>query len=350
MSLQTQSASLLQCGVFEIDLRAGELRKQGVRIKLQEQPFLVLKILVARPGEIVSREELRSQIWSADTFVDFDNSLNTAINKLREALGDSAENPRFIETVPRRGYRFVAPVSVEGVSAVRAPTLGTATWKIVVPAAALVLGLAGAGFYWRSRQSHRLTEKDKIVLADFVNSTGDTVFDGTLREGLSVDLEQSPFISLLSAEEIHQTLRRMGRKSDARLTPEIAFEVCQRTSSSAALSGSIALFGTRYRVILDAVDCTNGNSLASAEAQAKDKSHILDALGTAASEMRRKLGESLNSLQTYNRRSTLPSVSDPFHRKLRQLRCLHCRFDCYRVERTSSRGRDRAEARAPCNS
>jgi len=111
MSLQAQPAPLLRFGVFEVDLRAGELRKQGVRIKLQEQPFLVLKILVARSGEIVSREELRSEIWSADTFVDFDNSLNTAINKLREALGDSADNPRFIETVPRRGYRFIAPLN-----------------------------------------------------------------------------------------------------------------------------------------------------------------------------------------------------------------------------------------------
>jgi DNA-binding winged helix-turn-helix (wHTH) protein len=106
MSLETQPASVWRFGTFEVDVRVGELRKQGVRIKLQEQPFLVLKVLLARHGEIVSREELRSQIWSADTFVDFDNGLNTAINKLREALGDSADSPRFIETLPRRGYRY----------------------------------------------------------------------------------------------------------------------------------------------------------------------------------------------------------------------------------------------------
>jgi DNA-binding winged helix-turn-helix (wHTH) protein len=111
MSLEPQPASVVRFGTFEVDLRAGELRKHAARIKLQEQSFLVLKVLLARPGKIVAREELRSQIWSEDTFVDFDNSLNTAINKLREALGDSAESPRFIETLPRRGYRFIAPVT-----------------------------------------------------------------------------------------------------------------------------------------------------------------------------------------------------------------------------------------------
>src|SRR5467141_837675 len=110
MALEVRSRSILRFGVFEVDVCAGELRKQGVRIKLQEQPFHVLTVLLQRPDEVVTREELRSENWSADTFVDFDNSLNTAINKLREALGDSAESPRFIETLPRRGYRFIGLV------------------------------------------------------------------------------------------------------------------------------------------------------------------------------------------------------------------------------------------------
>src|SRR5258708_38410163 len=111
MALEDLSLSILRFGMFEVDVRAGELRKQGVRIKLQEQPFHVLTVLLQRPDEVVTREELRSQNWPADTFVDFDNSLNTAINKLREALGDSADSPRFIETLPRRGYRFIASVT-----------------------------------------------------------------------------------------------------------------------------------------------------------------------------------------------------------------------------------------------
>jgi len=317
MALEVRSRSILRFGVFEVDVRAGELRKQGVRIKLQEQPFHVLTVLLQRPGEVVTREELRSQNWPADTFVDFDNSLNTAINKLREALEDSADNPRFIETLPRRGYRFIAPVTGADGTA-RGTAIGVSvaapprSRKIVATVAVVLLtaGLAG-GLLWRVRQGRRLTEKDTIVLGDFANSTGDAVFDGTLREGLSVELEQSPFLSLLSEEGIHQTLRMMGRPANARLTPEIAREVCQRTSSAAALDGSIALIGTRYNLILKAVSCASGDSLASTEVQASDKSHVLDALGKAASEMRSKLGESLSILQKYNtplEQATTPSL------------------------------------------
>ena len=108
--------TVLRFGVFELDLEAGELRKAGARLRVQKQPFEILRVLVQRPGEIVTREELRAEIWSADTFVDFDNSLNTSINKLRDVLGDTSSSPRFIETVPRRGYRFIAPVGHSDVS------------------------------------------------------------------------------------------------------------------------------------------------------------------------------------------------------------------------------------------
>lgn len=105
-------AQRIRFGIYEADVRAGELSRDGVKVKLQEQPFQVLLVLLERPGEVVTREDLRQRIWPADTFVDFDHSLNTAINKLREALRDSAANPRFIETKARRGYRFIAPVQV----------------------------------------------------------------------------------------------------------------------------------------------------------------------------------------------------------------------------------------------
>jgi eukaryotic-like serine/threonine-protein kinase len=316
MSLQARSPEVLRFGVFEVHVRSGELRKQGVRIKLQEQPFHVLTVLLQRPGEVVSREELRSQNWPADTFVDFDNSLNTAINKLREALGDSAESPRFIETMPRRGYRFIAPMtSVDGDGTpIAAGNAAAAThrWKIaVLVILAALAATVSAGLFWRSRQALRLTEKDTIVLGDFANSTGDAVFDGTLREGLSVELQQSPFLSVVSEEGIRQTLRMMERPANTRLTPEITREVCQRTSSAAALDGSIALIGARYNLILKAVNCVNGELLADTEAQANDKSHVLDALGKAASEMRRRLGESLSTLQKYNtplEQATTPSL------------------------------------------
>jgi DNA-binding winged helix-turn-helix (wHTH) protein len=160
---EARSPAILRFGTFEVDLRAGELHKQGVRIKLQEQPFRVLTVLLQRPGEVVTREELRNQNWPPDTFVDFDNSLNTAINKLREALGDSAENPQFIETLPRRGYRFIAPVTGEGQNK---PAPSAFARKVVLFAAAAVLltslALVG-GWYWHAGRARVLTEKDRVI-------------------------------------------------------------------------------------------------------------------------------------------------------------------------------------------
>src|SRR5712691_2578501 len=105
-------ATSFRFGLFEVDSRTGELRKQGRRIKIRGRPFDILVLLLGRGGDVISRDELRQQLWQADTFVDFDHGLNSAINRLREALGDSAENPRFIETLPKRGYRFIAPIEV----------------------------------------------------------------------------------------------------------------------------------------------------------------------------------------------------------------------------------------------
>ena len=110
----SQSSRVVRFGVFEVDLRAGELRKQGVKIRLQEQPFQILATLIERPGQVFTRGELRQKLWPAETFVDFEHSLNTAIKRLREALGDLAHSPRFIETLPRRGYRFIASVKEPG--------------------------------------------------------------------------------------------------------------------------------------------------------------------------------------------------------------------------------------------
>src|SRR5713226_8521922 len=150
MALEARSSAILRFGIFEVDVRAGELRKQGVRIKLQEQPFHVLTVLLQRPGEVVTREELRSENWPPDTFVDFDNSLNTAINKLREALGDSADNPRFIETLPRRGYRFIAPVTGDTPKEPAPSPSGRRIAGVAVVASLLVLVVVG-GLLWRSR-------------------------------------------------------------------------------------------------------------------------------------------------------------------------------------------------------
>src|SRR4029077_13073088 len=125
MEEEHQVRGRLRFGVFELDLRAGELRKHGLRVRLQEQPFQVLAALLEHPGEVVTREEIQKKLWPADTFVDFDHGLNKTINKIREALGDSAESPRFVETVARRGYRFLAEVKVVDAAPVRGPELAT---------------------------------------------------------------------------------------------------------------------------------------------------------------------------------------------------------------------------------
>lgn len=177
------------------------------------------------------------------------------------------------------------------------------TWvrlAAVTGATLLVIALAVGSWLFHSRKAHALTEKDTIVLADFTNTTGDPVFDGTLRQGLTVQLEQSPFLSLVSEQRIQQTLRMMGQSAETRLTPEVSREVCQRTGSAAVVDGSIAQIGTQYSLILKAVNCLNGESLTSTEAQASDKSHVLDALGKASSEIRTKLGESLSTVEKFD--------------------------------------------------
>ncbi len=305
MSLETRSPVVLRFGTFEVDVRAGELRKQGVRIKLQEQPFHVLTVLLQSPGEVVTRDELRSQIWPADTFVDFDNSLNTSINKLREALGDSAESPRFIETLPRRGYRLIAPVMSNDrkASAVGAAAVShTRGWRIALPMA-LVLVLAtlvAGGLFWRARQARRLTGKDTIVLADFTNTTGDPVFDDTLKQGLRVQLEQSPFLYILSDQKVNEELQLMGRPKDERLTQDLARDLCQRVGSKAILSGSISSLGTHYVLGLNALNCATGDVVGSEQVETDSREHVLRALGESATQMRKKLGESLSSIQRFD--------------------------------------------------
>jgi len=192
--------------------------------------------------------------------------------------------------------------SSSAVKVAEVPVAGRKLWKVLVPAAVVLVALAiVGGFYFRSRQTtHRLTEKDSIVLAEFTNTTGDPVFDGTLRQGLSAQLEQSPFLSLLSDQRVAQTLALMAQPKDARLTRELAHEVCQRTASAASIEGSISSLGSQYVVGLKAVNCRSGDVLANEQATAGGKEQVLKALGEAATKMREKLGESLASVQKYD--------------------------------------------------
>ncbi len=347
---------------FELDLRAYHLRRSGRTRKLERIPMELLFLLVERRGHLVTREEIIEKLWGKNVFLDTDNAINTAIRKIRQVLRDNPEQPRFIQTVTGRGYRFIARIGEVGPTPVieigaaqqrataeldtiiaptteKSPSLhaqqpsdvrtdlqplkqdtdlagpsasaGGKRWRLIVPAVVVVLVLSLAGYFYLHR-TPKLTDKDTIVLADFSNTTGDPVFDGTLRQGLSVQLEQSPFLSLVSDERIQQTLRMMGQQpSNAKLTPEIAREICQRTNSAAVLDGSIAQIGIQYLLTIKAVNCVSGESLASTEAQAGDKNHVLDALGKTGSEIRHKLGESLSTVQKFDtplEQATTPSL------------------------------------------
>jgi eukaryotic-like serine/threonine-protein kinase len=187
-------------------------------------------------------------------------------------------------------------------------------WPLWIATAALIL-LAGAGYYyWRRTTAPpgpRLTDKDTIVLADFANTTGDPIFDGTLRQGLSTQLEQSPFLSLISDQRIGETLALMSQPKDARLSKELGREVCQRTASAADIEGSIASLGNQYVLGLSAVNCHNGDLLAEVQETANGKAQVLQKLGDAATKLRKRLGESLGSVEKYDvplENATTPSL------------------------------------------
>ena len=315
------SKRLISFGPFELDAARGELRKRGIRVKLQDQPFQILQILLENPGEIVTRETLRGRIWPADTFVDFDKGLYNAIKKLREALGDTATTSSFIETVPKRGYRFIAAVRENGsgepslvvleplVREAGSPATRGAVrlwsglrpsvffWKIVATAALLIVTAAAAWIWLRRTVKSPLNEKDTIVVGDFSNTTGESVFDDTLKLGLEVDLQQSTFLNVLSDVDVARQLRYMGRSVETRLTPDVARELCQRENSKAVLDGSISPIGGHYVITLRALDCADGASLDVEQVEADGRERVLGKLHEAGKRLRNRLGESLPSIQ-----------------------------------------------------
>jgi eukaryotic-like serine/threonine-protein kinase len=173
-------------------------------------------------------------------------------------------------------------------------------WKIAVPAFTVLVALLVAGFYYRSPHAKPLTDKDTIVLTDFVNSTGDPIFDDTLKTALSVSLSQSPFLNVLSDSKVVKTLKSMTRPADTKLTPEVTRELCQRAGSKAFITGTIASLGSEYVLGLKAVDCQSGDTIAQEQVTASSKEKVLTALGDAATKMRSELGESLATVQKFD--------------------------------------------------
>jgi eukaryotic-like serine/threonine-protein kinase len=172
-------------------------------------------------------------------------------------------------------------------------------WKIVVPVLLIAVLVAG-GFYYRWHQNKRLTDKDTILVTDFANSTGDAIFDDTLKTALTVSLRQSPFLNVLSVSKVVKTLRLMTLPADTKLTPDVARELCQRAGSKAYIAGAIGSLGSKYVLKLKAVNCQNGDTLGEEQVTASSKQKVLDALGEAASKMRGELGESLATVQRFD--------------------------------------------------
>jgi eukaryotic-like serine/threonine-protein kinase len=311
---------LYEFGPFRVDPARETLLKAGVAVALTPKTFQILLVLVRHGQEIVTKDDLMKTVWP-DTFVEEAN-LSRNIFMLRKALGETAQDHRYIVTVPGRGYRLAENVHlVPGQdfaiaaathSRVQIEVKETRPWGWIALVAVILLAIA-AGL-WRLLSPRRavLSAKDTVVLADFANSTGDPVFDETLRQGLVIQLRQSPFLSLISDQRIAHTLRLMGQRADARLTPEVARGVCERTGSAAILEGSIAPLGSQYVVTLQARSCRTGEVLDQEQVQAARKEDVLNALGQIASRFRNRVGESLTTIQEHNTplaEATTPSLA-----------------------------------------
>jgi eukaryotic-like serine/threonine-protein kinase len=314
-------------GLFVADPANGRLLRQGQPVRVQEQPFHVLVALLERPGVLVTRDELRQRLWPEDTFVEFDKSLGVALAKVRAALGDDAANPRFVETVPRRGYRFVAPVTVERDDLDAGPNAAAAEPAPILPApppgplekepalrgrrrrwlriAAVLVGLTAligvAVVYWPGRVSSAMPVSMSLVIAQFGNTTGDAAFDGSLRRATSVALRQSPFLNVTTDAAVNEALQDLGRPPGEAVSPGLARDVCRHLHKAGVIEGSVALDDAAYVVVVSASRCGDGVLLARERQTAATKDAVLPALGRALERVRAMLGESRETLTAYDR-------------------------------------------------
>jgi DNA-binding winged helix-turn-helix (wHTH) protein/tetratricopeptide (TPR) repeat protein len=297
-------------GDFRLDTRERAIESAGRPLSIAPKALDLLIVLVENCGRIVDKQELMKKVWP-DTFVE-DNNLAFNISVLRKLFGESGASPRFIETIPKRGYRFIAdvvrvPDELSAMNGSPAPVVApayvaepppaparSAQWRIL--AGALFIVAAAGILTSRFHRVPKLTDRDTIVLADFVNKTGDPVFDGTLQQGITVQLEQSPYLRLIPEGRVRQTLRLMGQRAGAPLTAELARDLCQRTGSAAVVEGSIASLGTQYVVGLRAVNCVSGDVLDNEQLQAGEKNDVLNSLSQIVRNFRSRVGESPASL------------------------------------------------------
>ncbi len=322
-------------GLFALDVRTGELTLDGSRIPLQEKPCNLLVALLERPGELVTRDELRLRLWPDDTFVGFEDGLNTAASKLREALGDDPQSPRFIETVRGRGYRFIgevepiaarsqtravpdfaAQLAADEFARYAAPArFGTrarvhsrlAAWSALV--LCLALGTAFGVWRWLAHGHAVLSSgnRDPVMIADFDNQTGEPRFNAALHTALSVGLEQSDYLTVFSRSQTEDALRLMEQPEDTRISAATAREICRRQGIHALIVPGVARSGSSLAVSAQLMDPFTGVVVRSYSAEARDPDHLLDALDHIAVQIRRDLGESRLSIRQSHQ--PLPQVT-----------------------------------------
>ena len=328
---------LYEFGPFRVDPEKQVLLREDQPVPVTPKTFETLLILVRHSREVVSKDDLMKELWP-DSFVE-ESNLSQNIFMLRKALGETPEDRRFIVTLPGKGYRFVAEVRtitqdgadviiashsreqlvVQQATNVPAASLALSaspdrrfSWKYAVAIGlAVVLMTVGIVLFVHKRQRLALGEKGSVLIADFTNTTGDPVFDETLRQGLAVQLEQSPSIVLVSEERVQHALRLMGQPADVRLTPELAREICERSGSGAVLDGSIATLGSTYVLGLRAKSCRTGEVIADEQVQAARKEDVLNALGQMARKLRTRLGESATTVEQHSTplaEATTPSL------------------------------------------
>lgn len=317
---------LLEFGPFRMDLEERLLMRDQETITLSPKAFETLLVLVQHSQRVVLKDDLMKTLWP-DTFVE-ESNLSQHIFQLRKALGDKAHDPEYIVTVPGRGYRFAQKVEgriePDGDLIVSSETIRRVTveetestqdnvaaafffrvrqrpwnWILGVTTVVALVAVAG-GLVVRNRRRPPLDEADLVLVSDFVNTTGEPVFDGTLKQALTVKLAESPYFNIASDSATRKTLGLMGRSADERVVPPMAREVCQREGAKVVVGGSILSIGNKYVLDLSAMNCLTGASLAHQEIEARDQEEVLTNLGEVIAPLRRKLGESVGSIQKFD--------------------------------------------------
>jgi eukaryotic-like serine/threonine-protein kinase len=323
VAMTQQIKHLYEFGPYRIDPAKRLLLRGEESVQLPSKVFETLLVLVQHSEEVVSKDDLLKTVWP-DSFVE-ESNLSQSIFLLRKALGETAQDHRYIVTIPGRGYRFTenvrlvaadeADLIVESHSQSRvtveetepAPEEGKSVsflrphkrpWSWILPIAALLLVVSGLLLH-RPRPT-TLGAGDLVLVSDFVNTTGEPVFDGSLKKALTVKLGESPYFNVVLDSATRRTLSLMGRSPDERVVPPVAREVCQREGAKVVVGGSILNVGDKYALNLDATNCLTGANLAHQEVEALNKEQVLNKLGNAIPALRRQLGESLGSIQKFD--------------------------------------------------